>query len=468
MKYRRLLPILALLLALSACKAPAADVSPSPSPSQEPPSASPDLQPSPSPAPGGWTVTTHWDALDGPEDRSIISNRLNEEPMTELVPSDSYGTLVPYIGGEQEVFEPWEDENGNNYSYTTFLYGLCTADGLIVTDAVYRMASQPSRYDSYSGVSFGLPAWILTQTAQDENGEYYTAVGLAAQDGSWYTGLRYESGLSTILAASDHSVLMKESDDAAVLVSLADGSELARYSPYDFLSEEESDYASWFFDDGLSWGMMNSFEDYLCYDPQHSGMLGRTVWIDGKTGELLDEAPFELPGDPYQPDRGYLTNGWYEQEGDSLVIHYSDGSTESLPLPDKSLGTLSGISGDYLFFRGERWSDATLTDRQGNILATGDKDRVLYLTFDLLDGSAFPWIAEYPEEGNYQRCRVTYLKTDGSSLITFETDLGWCSPSLGLLPVADDEAYRLIDLNDGCKELIRLPRWSAMDFPADD
>lgn len=458
MKSRRLLPLLLALLILSACNAPAADSSP------DCPSASPDPQ---SPPPSvSWNVVTHWDVLDQPEKTGAVANRLSGGPLPELLPSDSYGAIVPYVGGELDVLEPWLDQDGNRSYYTSYLYGLCTAGGLILTDPVYLAVIQPTWYDSCTGVSRSLPVWLLTQITQDEDGEYYTAVGLAAQDGSWYTGMRYETGLSYILASCGHSVLLMESDDTAVLVSLADGSELARYSPYDFLTEDASDYAEWFFREPLIFGMAAGFKDYFRYDPQSSGIPGRTVWIDGATGEILDEAPSDLPDDTLTAGRVYFANGWYERKGVSLVIHYTDGSTETLDFSDRSLGTLSNISPDFLLF----WDGAstTLTDHQGNIIATDGQNRDLYLAFDQMDGSAYSRIVEYSEEDNFDWCHITYLNADGSTMIEFETALNWINPSAGLLPIVDGETYRLIDLRNEGRELIRLPRWPGMDFPADD
>jgi len=67
-----------------------------------------------------------------------IYTRLSADFLSYLIPSDDYGALVPYVG---ECFGMAEDD------YFA-MYGLCTKDGMIVTDPVYRAAYQPSRYNA--------------------------------------------------------------------------------------------------------------------------------------------------------------------------------------------------------------------------------------------------------------------------------------------------------------------------------
>mgnify|MGYP003260535114 FL=1 len=99
------------------------------------------------PAPGqdaGPEVAVHWDVLEsGPVTRA---ERFYEEYTDHLIASDSYGELVPYIGGE-EYRDPL-------YGVFSPIYGLATHDGTIVTDPVYLDVSRVSMYDSVYSRSY--------------------------------------------------------------------------------------------------------------------------------------------------------------------------------------------------------------------------------------------------------------------------------------------------------------------------
>ena len=85
------------------------------------------------------------------------------EPMTELFPSPEYGRIVPYVGG---FFDGSFWENG-------LVYGLCTADGQIITAPVYG---------TVFWLSDGEQEAYLLHTAAELSRQ--TAV-LMATDGSW-------------------------------------------------------------------------------------------------------------------------------------------------------------------------------------------------------------------------------------------------------------------------------------------
>ena len=161
---RRAAPFALCLALLAACGAPAAT---------ERPSAA--------------AVEAHWDVLEAPE--ANIANRKYEGYTGELIVSDGYGPLVPYIGGESE----------GGYGERTYFFGLATREGLIVTDPVYTSVNRLSWYDADEGLSFSHDALVLRsavvrETPPPENpyvytgsGNYDDRYGLAALDGSWYT-----------------------------------------------------------------------------------------------------------------------------------------------------------------------------------------------------------------------------------------------------------------------------------------
>ncbi len=109
MKKRIIAAALCLTLLLAACGSPAQSPSATPTPAQS----------------GGVNVTVHWDVLTPKPEN--IAGRWYEGYTDELIPSDEYGELVPYIGGE----------TSNEYMGTSWNYGLATRDGVIVTDPVY-------------------------------------------------------------------------------------------------------------------------------------------------------------------------------------------------------------------------------------------------------------------------------------------------------------------------------------------
>ncbi len=64
------------------------------------------------------------------EDRQENYSRYYDEFVGEFIPSDDYGTVMPFIGRFAEGKE-------GNYSYKEERVGFCTADGKIICDAVY-------------------------------------------------------------------------------------------------------------------------------------------------------------------------------------------------------------------------------------------------------------------------------------------------------------------------------------------
>jgi hypothetical protein len=442
MKLRRLAPLLALFL-LAGCQSNVTE-SPSPSPSVEP-------------TPEATTqVTVHWDALSPQEDKALVSY-FYDSALNEFTPADNYGTLVPYIGGEMAVHYYEESDS----TYTNYLYGLCTTDGRIVTGPIYRSIYQVSWYNSNSDENGALPVWALTQMEQDEDGEYYNTAGLMAMDGSWYTGMNFRSEWSSTIAVSPYSILMMESADAAVLISVDDGRELARYSPYDFLSEDDSETASWFFADGLSAGMLRTIDDWFYYDSQWGGLGGGDkVWIDARTGEKLSEAPMDVSEIHYDFNRYTFPGGWYDREADPLVLYYDDGTEETIDLPE-GLGTFTCASAQFLLFTDGETYQNTLTDHQGNVLATGD----ISFFSDFSGGVEYPYLME-PLTEDYSD--VLYTVLDPATGQTLTTMKSWSAVTNGLLVATDDDSYRLVDLTDGGRDVLRIPRWSSLDFSSDN
>lgn len=65
--------------------------------------------------------------------------------LTEFVPDDGYGTLVPYLGDRSEYY--LDEESGFIGTYFVIpIYGLCTADGRIVTAPIYKSVEYRDGY----------------------------------------------------------------------------------------------------------------------------------------------------------------------------------------------------------------------------------------------------------------------------------------------------------------------------------
>lgn len=461
MKLRMRIPAAALaLLLLAGCGGPA-EGSPSPAPVASP-SPSPVAEPDPEPVS---SVAVHWDALTPRQPNTVLANRLKDEPMPELTPGKNYGQLVPYIGAELQVNYGYMD---GNYS-TDYLYGLSTSDGLILTDPVYQSISQAWWYDAASGENHLLPILVLTQTVRTGKGpeDYGIAVGLAAADGSWYTGMKFSSALSSYITATPAGLLMCQDAETAIMIGL-DGKELFRWSPDDFLPPD-SDARDWFFQDGLNWSLYCYGE--LLYFGNTGWMEDDGWWIDPKTGKRLDDP--SLPEEPEQDiDYSWYTfsGGRYQMEASPLVIEYDDGSTETIALPSE-LGRLDSVSREYLVFSknidGADWY--TLTDHDCKTLYSSQGSpeiRGLYFYDDALDGVSYPWLSRW-EQGDDPAEDVWYyqlLSPEGKILLSTS---GPMTPYGGLLATAEETVYRLVDVRSNCRELIRLPRWAGLDLPAE-
>ena len=166
---RTLLLVLSFILMLAAC-APAPTASPTLSPA---PSTTPLPPPAPTPA-----IEVHmpWQTPDeayAPIPPGEEPKYFYDKPLGAFVPSDDYGAVYPYMGAYH--FGMWGP---------TYQYGLCTADGRIITAPVY---SAPAVL-GFGGQQAYLFYTESEQVWNDREGWYETAATpglLVALDGSW-------------------------------------------------------------------------------------------------------------------------------------------------------------------------------------------------------------------------------------------------------------------------------------------
>jgi hypothetical protein len=118
-----------------------------------------------------------------------IYTRLSGAPLSWLIPSTSYGELLPY-----GVFE-----STDRYYYSLGRYGLVTADGVIVADPVFEWISPPQTsdswwarlYDNYGTVGMITPPVYLLKLpksmSQEEldHGYYSYEYGYSSYEEDW-------------------------------------------------------------------------------------------------------------------------------------------------------------------------------------------------------------------------------------------------------------------------------------------
>lgn len=425
-------PVLALLL-LAGCQQPAAD-SPSPSP---------DTSPAPS-----YQVTTHWDALT--ERPAPLVSRWYEGYTDDLIPADDYGQLVPYIGGEASA-EGW----GTNWTY-----GLATRDGVIVTDPVFLKVQPLTYYDYGVYQNIHAPVLLLRKAgidpdkSPDEAGHFYDRYGLAALDGSWYTGLAY----SAVICQSELGALLFDLEGDVVMVGL-DGQERWRWAAGDIPLPGLVPQA-YYWEEAATGG------PYLRYITQwNDDGWPDYLYVDLRTGQVLDQAPADYPQDiPYEDGVGYYTGGWYEQADGVITIHPDGGPDHTFQMPDGC--DYPDINGDRVIFRpsiftGDDQTQSVVTDLEGSVLFS-QTEVLSFLWQQCGDTPSLLTYTVYDQD--YVHSRTTVLDRDGQAVLTAQD---YSVSQFGdRLLYASQDFYHLTDLEGN--DLLRLPRWGSLDLPADD
>ena len=209
------------------------------------------------PAASDWHsgIKTDWSQLTPYEPPEDIYSRLSEAPLSELVPSPDYGPLLPYIGERLYCYNEGS------------LFGFVTADGAIVTDAVYPLISlweggeKPVyRLIKYPGRDMG-SGWERADT-----------YGVCADDGSWVTACVYRGVIcldSVIILVRD-----RKTNDADVI----------DYSGKPLYTLRDQDYFSQLLPELLA-EFFYSFGDGLVTFPLSDGS---TMILDQRTGACVD------------------------------------------------------------------------------------------------------------------------------------------------------------------------------------
>ena len=258
-KLGRIAPVLALALLLSACGGP-----------------EPQQTPEPTPPPSG--VAVHWDVLT-PRPENIAERRY-EGYTDRLIPADDYGDLMPYIGGEAGT--DWEQ---------SWFYGLATHDGEIVTDPVYTEVNALGWFDYRQGKTRHEDVLILRSAVPTDEASYpqdewtpkfEDRYGLAAIDGSWYTGQIF----TMLICGSQLGALLFDTAGDAVMIGL-DGQEIFRWKagaiPVDGLDP----------DDAFGWiaNTVGPYMEFMSGYDEYNEPIVR--YVDLRSGAVYNERPVD-------------------------------------------------------------------------------------------------------------------------------------------------------------------------------
>lgn len=378
-KLGRIAPVLALALLLSACGGP-----------------EPQQTPEPTPPPSG--VAVHWDVLT-PRPENIAERRY-EGYTDRLIPADDYGDLMPYIGGEAGT--DWEQ---------SWFYGLATHDGEIVTDPVYTEVNALGWFDYRQGKTRHEDVLILRSAVPTDEASYpqdewtpkfEDRYGLAAIDGSWYTGQIF----TMLICGSQLGALLFDTAGDAVMIGL-DGQEIFRWKagaiPVDGLDP----------DDAFGW-IANTVGPYMEFMSGYDGRNEPIVrYVDLRSGAVYNERPVDY-------DDEYVEQG--SISGDRVI---------------------TGIYGEN-----------RLEDLEGNVLLTtnGRLDWFYVLYGDELPLCVSTIYETDEETGEYIVTKFVYSR-DGELICRVQGEvMQWGDR----LMIADETSYRVTDLEGN--DLIRLTR----------
>lgn len=378
-KLGRIAPVLALALLLSACGDP-----------------EPQQTPEPTPPPSG--VAVHWDVLT-PRPENIAERRY-EGYTDRLIPADDYGDLMPYIGGEAAT--DWEQ---------SWFYGLATHDGEIVTDPVYTEVNALGWFDYRQGKTRHEDVLILRSAVPTDEASYpqdewtpkfEDRYGLAAIDGSWYTGQIY----TMLVCGSQLGALLFDTAGDAVMIGL-DGQEIFRWKagaiPVDGLDPD--DFFGWIAN------TVGPYMEFMSGYDEYNEPIVR--YVDLRSGAVYNERPADY-------DDEYVEQG--NISGDRVI---------------------TGIYGEN-----------RLEDLEGNVLLTTN-GRLDWMYMSYGDGLPLcvSTIYEQDEETEeYIPTNFVYSR-DGELICKARGEvMQWGDR----LIIADETSYRVTDLEGN--DLIRLTR----------
>lgn len=282
------------------------------------------------------TVTAHWDRLE--PIHTPKSQRWYEEYTDHLIPSKEYGPLIPYIGGSLATTpEP------------LWIYGLATQDGVMVTDPVFYEVSYLEDTDT--------PMLVLTTYETDANGNAQQRLGLAAADGSWYSGQDY----TRLLGVWQQGVIMVTPEETLEIVA-PDGTATPFHTSRKVDLPALPSSVIW---PCLHWPTDDTMLNYL--------------YIDLRDGTVSTQTPADFHPSTYTEGKGTFADGWFQLEGTTLTIHTTADATHTLDVGENC--SRADVNGDrVLLVYDTDHTSFRVTDWEGNTIFSGEGYAPAFLT----------------------------------------------------------------------------------------
>lgn len=313
------------------------------------------------------------------------AERWYKEYTPDLIPSEQYGTLVPYVGRAFHFRTPEDERNEyNDNSVTRYSYGLCTMDGVIVTDPTYESIRLcPDGY------------YVLMKREVYHDFSNYCSYYLAATDGSFcrflVRGHEYYGYYNNPFEYVGEGIYcLTDERGEERYCRLADGDIEEVYVGEDVCRLE-------LFDEGLLLGHSCEDEDYTAIFDKNFNRLtdwhyNMRFYEDGVTFLYTDERVSQKFGVADIHGRQILQNVYNDinRVGDeyracddkNVYIFDKDGALLRTLTPAVQ-GEIKLVGDEIFYVRGD-FSDYTYFDYEGNVI-DGDGVHLLnngmYLTF---------------------------------------------------------------------------------------
>ena len=223
-------------------------------------------------------VRTDYSGLT-PRTPRLKYTRLGDGPLPELVPSHGYGDLLPYIGATTSA---------PGYGGSVSTYGLVTADGMIVTDAVYNRIERVTTYDGYEVAEF--PAYLLTRYPPSSEPGWDSVQAVCALDGSWITPFDYLYAMFN----SDVMLLVRDYNSYDIDVYDYGGRFLYNMSRLPWISDASDDFWQLQYNgaEGYTHAIMRdgsiAFVDLMTGEPSYTEYTGAGQFSEGLVSVYKD------------------------------------------------------------------------------------------------------------------------------------------------------------------------------------
>ena len=285
--------------------------------------------------------------------------------------------------------------------------------------------------------------------------QYENRYGLAAMDGSWYTGQIY----TDCICSCGLGALFFDTAGDIVMISGSDGSELFHWDADSIPLEGISPGAYY-------WEGSDARDGYMQYINWGENGDADYTYVDLRTGGILSEQPevFEWnpSSDERDPNEYRFENARLRIEDKNVSIESDSGETHSFTLPEGCAAlAYPNVNGERIIF-GLDGGGSVLVDFDGKeLLRTEGYLNWLYLRYgDAPSLCATEYLSN--EDGTGVHSWHVYSR-DGEAMFTADgNDIQWGDRLL----IADSDSYRLTDLEGS--DLIRLSRFDQLDIPAEE